>query len=68
LAFADHAGEFYVGPGADPERAWVLAQQNLVNRPTDRAAALAIKAAQASGHYRQARALLERYPNLAKGN
>jgi tetratricopeptide (TPR) repeat protein len=68
LAFADHASEFYLGPGADPERAWILAQQNLVNRQTERAATLAIKAAEASGHQREARALLERYSNLAKAN
>jgi tetratricopeptide (TPR) repeat protein len=66
LAFADHAAEFYLGPGADPERAWKLAQQNLANRQTDRAAALAIKAAEASGRHREARALLEKYPSSVK--
>lgn len=49
LAFADHAAEFYIGPGADAERAWVLAQVNLENRETPRALALAIKAARATG-------------------
>jgi tetratricopeptide (TPR) repeat protein len=68
LAFADHASEFYLGPGADPERSWILAQQNLMNRQTQRAAALAIKAAEASGRYREGRELLERYPNLAGTN
>jgi tetratricopeptide (TPR) repeat protein len=68
LAFADHASEFYLGPGADPERAWILAQQNFVNRQTEHAAALVIKAAEASGHHCEARALLERYPNLARAN
>jgi tetratricopeptide (TPR) repeat protein len=58
LAFADHAAEFYLGPGADPERAWALAQQNLANRETDRAVALAVKAAEATGHYAEACALL----------
>jgi tetratricopeptide (TPR) repeat protein len=48
LAFADHAAEFYLGPGADARRAWTLAQQNLANRQTDRAFALAIRAAQAT--------------------
>jgi tetratricopeptide (TPR) repeat protein len=48
LAFADHATEFYLGPGADPERAWQLAQQNLAGRETDRALALAIDAARAT--------------------
>jgi tetratricopeptide (TPR) repeat protein len=66
LAFADHASEFYLGPGADAERAWILAQQNLVNRQTERAVALAIKAAAASRRHREARVLLERYPNLTR--
>jgi tetratricopeptide (TPR) repeat protein len=57
LAFADHATEFYLGPGANPERAWLLAQQNLANRPTDRAVALAIKAAEAGERYPEACAL-----------
>jgi tetratricopeptide (TPR) repeat protein len=54
LAFADHAAELYLGPAADPERAWLLAQQNLTNRQTDRAIALAIKAARATGRDREA--------------
>ena len=66
LAFADHGAEFYLGPGADPERAWVLAQENLANRQTPRAAALAIKAAEASGNYADARALLRQYPDSLK--
>jgi tetratricopeptide (TPR) repeat protein len=66
LAFADHGAEFYLGPGAEPERAWVLAQQNLANRQTPRAAALAIKAAEASGHYSDACALLRKYPDSVK--
>jgi tetratricopeptide (TPR) repeat protein len=66
LAFADHGAEFYLGPAADPERAWVLAQQNLANRQTPRAAALAIKAAEASGHYADACALLRKYPDSVK--
>jgi hypothetical protein len=57
LAFADHAAEFYLGPGADPERAWQLARQNLAARPTDRAVRLAIQAARACGRDREARAL-----------
>lgn len=57
LAFADHAAEFYLGPGEDAERAWSLAKRNLANRHTDRAVALAIKAAQASGRWREAAAL-----------
>jgi tetratricopeptide (TPR) repeat protein len=66
FAFADHGAEFYLGPGADPERAWLLAQQNLANRQTPRAAALAIKAAEASGHYSGACALLRKYPDSVK--
>lgn len=66
LAFADHGAEFYLGPGADPERAWVLAQQNLANRRTARAAALAIKAAESSGRYADACALLRQYPDSLK--
>ncbi len=66
LAFADHGAEFYLGPGADPERAWVLAQQNLANRQTPRAAAVAIKAAEASGHYSDACALLRQYADSVK--
>lgn len=45
LAFADHAAEFYLGAGANPARAWELAQLNLANRPTPRAFALAMRAA-----------------------
>jgi len=59
-AFADHAAEFYLGPGADPERAWMLAQLNLAVRPTDRALTLAIRAAEASGRLEEARALAGR--------
>ena len=66
LAFADHGAEFYLGPGRDPERAWVLAQQNLANRQTPRAAALAIKAAEASGHYSEACTLLRQYADSVK--
>jgi Tfp pilus assembly protein PilF len=54
LAFADHAAEFYLGPGGNSERAFVLAQQNLANRPTERAYALAIKAARSIGRQDEA--------------
>jgi tetratricopeptide (TPR) repeat protein len=60
LAFADHAAEFYLGPGADAERAWGMAQENLANRETPRALALAIKAARATGRGPEARALVAR--------
>ncbi|MBD9372006.1 hypothetical protein IB238_05065 [Rhizobium sp. ARZ01] len=49
LAFADHAAEFYLSSGADPERASDLARINLANRPTLRAFELAHAAALASG-------------------
>jgi tetratricopeptide (TPR) repeat protein len=43
LAFADHAAEFYAGPGNDRRRALELARANVANRPTRRA----VKQAQA---------------------
>lgn len=60
LAFADHAAEFYLGPGNDAERAWWLAEQNLANRETPRAFTLAIAAARATGRDREARELAAR--------
>jgi tetratricopeptide (TPR) repeat protein len=60
LAFADHAAEFYLGPGADAERAWVLARQNLAARETDRALTLAIDAARATGRHPEVCALAAR--------
>ena len=61
LAFADHAAEFYLGPGADAERAWILSRQNLANRETGRAVALALAAARATGRHEAERALILRY-------
>jgi hypothetical protein len=52
LAFADHAAEFYLSCGADPERAWWLAELNLVNRPTLRAFELACAAVSMVGDAR----------------
>jgi Flp pilus assembly protein TadD len=49
LAFADHAARFYLGPGANSERGWELARQNLANRETPTSFALAIIAAEATG-------------------
>jgi hypothetical protein len=63
LAFADHAAEFYLGPGGDPERAWALAQANLAARPTVRAYALAVAAARATGRDGDAEALRRRSPS-----
>ena len=40
LAFADHAVEFYAGPGNNSKKAYELALLNYQNRPTDRAASL----------------------------
>ncbi len=48
LAFADHAARYFLADGADPERAWQLARQNLANRPTRTAYALAMTAALAN--------------------
>ena len=47
LAFADHAAEFYLGAGADPERAWRLASANFAERKTPRARKLLERAARA---------------------
>jgi hypothetical protein len=47
LAFADHAAEFYLGPGGDPERAWVLASANYAERPTLRAREMLERASRA---------------------
>jgi tetratricopeptide (TPR) repeat protein len=49
LAFADHGAEFYAGSGADPQRAFELAQLNLANRPTLRAFEQAHSTAVAAG-------------------
>lgn len=49
LAFADHAAEFYLGAGADPERARRLADANLAERNTRRARSLADAARNAQG-------------------
>ena len=66
LGFADHAAEFYLGPGNDPERAWLLVEQNLANRQTDRSVALAVKAAEATGRYQQACELLRDHGPLVQ--
>lgn len=49
LAFADHAAEFFMGPGEDPARALELAMGNLDQRQNDRAFSIAIAAAKAAG-------------------
>lgn len=65
LAFADHAAQFYLGPGNDAERAWRLATQNLANRETSRAFTLAIAAARATRRDREARELMARCASCA---
>jgi tetratricopeptide (TPR) repeat protein len=47
LAFADHAAEFYLGAGADPQRAWQLASANFAERKTPHARDLLQRAANA---------------------
>ena len=47
LAFADHAAEFFLGAGADPQRAWRLANANYAERKTPRARELLERAARA---------------------
>jgi tetratricopeptide (TPR) repeat protein len=49
LAFADHAAEFFAGPGHDAKRAVELARDNLALRQTGRAYQLAVQAALAAG-------------------
>lgn len=71
LAFADHAAEFWLAAGADPEKALVFALRNRDNRPTARAYELVLQAALASGHAALAceaaahtRTLPHRWPSL----
>jgi hypothetical protein len=47
LTFADHAAEFYLGAGADADRAWHLARLNVAERNTPRARQLLERAARA---------------------
>ena len=48
-AFADHAAEFWLEAGADPQRALRLAQKNVEVRQTPRAYELLMRATQATG-------------------
>ena len=59
-AFADHAAEFYLGAGADPERGLHWAQVNLLVRETRRALQLGIRAARETHHLEEARFLEQR--------
>ncbi|MFN3202906.1 MAG: tetratricopeptide repeat protein [Bradymonadia bacterium] len=54
LAFVDHGAEFFMGPGADPQRALSLAKTNLEIRQNDRAWLVGIEAALAAGDTTQA--------------
>lgn len=65
LAFADHATEFFMGPGKDPKRAQALAEQNLKNRGTERAFSLAIEASLANKDAKRA-CELGKDPRLAE--
>lgn len=53
-------------PGHDHERAWLLAEQNLGNRETDRQVALAVKAAEATGRFQEACDLLRNHGPLVQ--
>lgn len=48
-AFADHASEFFRGPGLRPGRALLLAENNLKLRQTPRAYLLALQAGEDAG-------------------
>jgi len=65
LAFSDHGAEFYLGAGADPARAVVLAELNLANRAAPRAWLLAIDAALANADRVRACALARAVPSAA---
>lgn len=60
LAFADHAAEFFLGAGADPESALHWARVNLLARETRRAYTLAIRSAQQARRPDEARDLAAR--------
>lgn len=69
LAFADHAAEFFSGPGDDIERARTLAERNLANRPNPRAYIVAIETARPSRACEltaPASALADSHPALAE--
>ena len=58
-AFSDHAARFYLGVGANPARALVLARANLANRATPEARALVIDAALAANDPKAACAVVD---------
>jgi hypothetical protein len=60
LAFADHAVDFYLQEGEDPDKALRLALLNLDNRSTLRAFELSYDAAQAARQHLMAQTLAER--------
>lgn len=66
-AFSDHAARYYLGPGADPARALVLAKANLANRDTTEARSLAADAALAAGDPAEACRLVDPLLDPARG-
>jgi len=60
LAFADHAVDFYLEEGEDPDKALQLALLNLNNRATLRAFELSYEAAKAARQNLMAQTLAER--------
>ena len=69
-AFADHAAEFWLAAGADPDKALRLAEMNVEVRNTPRARGLLAQAVAANGQDRNAhcnRQRSARYSNVSKG-
>ncbi len=70
LAFADHAGWFYVLIAGEPDKAIEVAEMNLENRPTPEAFELMLAALTAARHGTEAcevadRAVALKYPTVA---
>jgi tetratricopeptide (TPR) repeat protein len=65
-AFADHGAEFFSGPGGDPQRALVMALDNLERRPTSRAYQVAIEVAHAAEESELACQLARRTQHLTR--
>ncbi len=66
-AFSDHAARFFLGVGADPARALVLARANLANRDSTEARSLAVEAALAAGAPAEACAIVDPLLDPARG-
>jgi len=67
-AFADHASEFFAGPGGNPARAVALARNNLLLRQTGRAYLLAVQSAVAAGDTALACQYLAQVSEAARAN